>query len=461
MTYFPAENSIFAIYLLTAVFVLRVFYTYIQRQSDNPDGLPLPPGPKGLPFIGNILDIPLNKTWLAYDDLIKKYGDMVYLSVLGKGILILGSMERVSDIFEKRGNNYSDRPPMPMVNDLFLTDLIIRVTYGFGVDDWNDEYAQNIEEALGMLVEAATPGRYLVDFLPLMKYIPSWFPGAGWKQKAEHCRDLVAKAVDDPYERVQKQMNEGTAVPSICSQLIELLPDVSSPDRAKEEKLAKNVLAMAYLAGADTTVSVCSTFFLAMRMYPEVQRKAQAELDSVLQGRLPEFSDRSSLPYINAMAKETHRWQMVAPSGLYHSATSSDIYKGFYIPKGTLVIGNGWTILNDSENFTNPDEYIPERYLKDGKINPDVQDPSVAAFGYGKRKCPGQFFSEDSLFSIIAHVLTVYDIKPGLDDDGKEVKIMPEYSSGLSSHPGPFKCRIMPRSKAAEDLIRSTESSAS
>ena len=53
------------------------------------------------------------------------------------------------------------------------------------------------------------------------------------------------------------------------------------------------------------------TFFLAMVCYPEAQKKAQAELDEVLNGRLPEHSDFPSLPYISALVKEIYRYAAV------------------------------------------------------------------------------------------------------------------------------------------------------
>jgi cytochrome P450 len=56
---------------------------------------------------------------------------------------------------------------------------------------------------------------------------------------------------------------------------------------------------------------------MAMALYPEAQKKAQQELDRVLNGRLPEFNDRPNLPYINAMIKESMRWQVVAPLGAH------------------------------------------------------------------------------------------------------------------------------------------------
>ena len=64
-------------------------------------------------------------------------------------------------------------------------------------------------------------------------------------------------------------------------------------------------------AAADTTASAIGTFFLAMVCYPEVQKEAQAELDEVLNGRLPEHSDLPSFPYLSALVKEVYRYAAV------------------------------------------------------------------------------------------------------------------------------------------------------
>ena len=102
-----------------------------------------------------------------------------------------------------------------------------------------------------------------------------------------------------------------------------------------------------------------------MALYPEVQKKAQAEIDAVVgPNRLPDFHDRPSLPYINALVKESSRWNLVLPlgkpfviislrntvtfltsyEGTPHMSTIDDEYNGFYIPKGTLVFGNAWSV---------------------------------------------------------------------------------------------------------------------
>lgn len=76
---------------------------------------------------------------------------------------------------------------------------------------------------------------------------------------------------------------------------------------------------------------------------------------------------------------------------------------------------------------------MPERYLKNGGANPELPDPSVATFGYGRRICPGRYMSDSSLFITIASVLSVFNISPARDKDGRTVDIQPQYTGGLLS----------------------------
>ena len=109
------------------------------------------------------------------------------------------------------------------------------------------------------------------------------------------------------------------------------------------------------------------------------------------------------------------------------------------------------SILHDPEFFNEPEEFKPERYLKDGKINPNLdRDPDNMIFGFGRRSvntlrpthtrslliiipsiCPGRHISSDSLYLIASCLLAVYDVKPPVDDQGKALKFKPEFTSGL------------------------------
>ena len=74
-----------------------------------------------------------------------------------------------------------------------------------------------------------------------------------------------------------------------------------------------------------------------------MQKRAQGEIDRVIgRERLPGFSDRSRLPYVDAMCKELLRWRLVLPLGVAHATTEDDVYKGYFIPKGTTVLPNTW-----------------------------------------------------------------------------------------------------------------------
>lgn len=86
-----------------------------------------------------------------------------------------------------------------------------------------------------------------------------------------------------------------------------------------------------------------STFFLAMTLYPRVQKRAQEEIEHVVGGnRLPDFSDLDDLPYLSAMIKELLRWNPPTPLGTGHSVMEDDVYEGWFIPTGTVFLENMW-----------------------------------------------------------------------------------------------------------------------
>jgi cytochrome P450 len=81
-------------------------------------------------------------------------------------------------------------------------------------------------------------------------------------------------------------------------------------------------------------------------MCPDIQAKAQAEIDAVVgNDRLPVLSDRSQLPYVEALLKEVHRWSAVGPLGVPHKVKEDDVHAGYLIPKGAMVFTNVWYVV--------------------------------------------------------------------------------------------------------------------
>jgi cytochrome P450 len=90
-------------------------------------------------------------------------------------------------------------------------------------------------------------------------------------------------------------------------------------------------------------VTAVINFIAVLLISPDVQAKAQAEIDAVIgPGRLPVLEDKPRLPYLNAVVKEVLRWKPIVPTGLPHMTSEEDVYRGYFIPKGAIVMGNTW-----------------------------------------------------------------------------------------------------------------------
>jgi len=107
--FFIMSSPLVTIQLLVGALLLVVLVRWYLFGSRK---LPLPPGPKGYPVIGNALDLPKDNDWLTYSEWQKTYGDMIFISVLGKPFLILSSLKISSDLLEKRSTYYSGRMPL-------------------------------------------------------------------------------------------------------------------------------------------------------------------------------------------------------------------------------------------------------------------------------------------------------------------------------------------------------------
>ncbi len=200
-------------------------------------------------------------------------------------------------------------------------------------------------------------------------------------------------------------------------------------------------------------MSSMACFFLAITLSPSVQRKAQAEIDSVVgTDRLPNSADRKNLPYIDAIVKEVLRWHPVGPLGLPHMSTKDDEYDQYFIPKGALLLANIWGMLHDPAVYHDPNSFKPERFLG-AKPEPD---PHNLSFGFGRRVCPGKVFADTTLFLSIANTLAVFEIGK-VGEGGKDVDPVGDFLPGMISHPAPFDCNIRVRSEQHEKLIRSVE----
>jgi cytochrome P450 len=497
-------------YLDGAVAIVAVYCVYRMMNFKKRAG-PLPPGPPGLPLLGNLLDMPKEKEWLTFAKWGEQYGKLASLTVFGQNLIILNSASIAREMLDKNSAIYSDRPMVPMGGELcgwkntlvlvpygerfrsyrklahqlfgnaatmksfhpveelethrFLKRLlsrpaefsdhirktagaiILRISHGYEVNEGTDPFVTLADKATEQFALSTTPG-FLVNLVPSLRHIPDWFPGASFKKTAKEWSATLNQMVDQPYNFVKKQIAAGSAEPSYVSKLVE--GKVLSPEQEFEIKWSSASL---YSGGADTTVSAIYSFFKAMALNPEVQAKAQAEIDAVVgNDRLPNFEDRDLLPYVHALTLEAMRWHSVVPTSVPHRVTEDNIFQGYFIPKGSLVLANLWQMNHDPEIYSDPMSFKPERFLGSA---PDL-DPRDVCFGFGRRICPGRVLADASIFISCAMALAVFNISK-YSEDGKVVEPDTDQSTGTISHPSTFRCTISPRSDRAVELIQADE----
>ncbi|KAG5352963.1 hypothetical protein C0989_011606 [Termitomyces sp. Mn162] len=276
---------------------------------------PLPPGPRGWPIVGNIFNLPPRGDplpWLGvgWDQqlILAQYGD--HFRAMRKMMkTYLGSPSAITNfrhIQELETRYFLTRildDPANLISHIRWTAgaISLRISHGYIIEtDQPDPLVDLVETAAKDFYAITMPGAWLVDIFPIMKYLPDWMP---FKQAAATYRSHNLEQTERPHSFVKNRMRAGTELPSFTSDMMS-----TGPDEATEHAVKYAATAI-YGGASDTTVAALSAFMLLMLLYPDVQKRARDELDSVVGNkRLPNFDDRPSLPYLEATMKEVMRW---------------------------------------------------------------------------------------------------------------------------------------------------------
>ncbi|EIM84217.1 cytochrome P450 [Stereum hirsutum FP-91666 SS1] len=466
--------------IVSSVFLSIVLVLILHRQARAK----LPPGPRALPCIGNLFQMPRHDVARSFTRWKDIYGDIFYLHVLGREFIILNSAKHVLELFDQRGAFYSDRPHLVMAGDLVgknkavlfhpygeelkrhrkllrnaleprrcreywtMIDtemrklmvsmlecpedfaahirrnagaITLRLAYGYQVPSGSgdDRFITLAEELARITGEATKPGRWLVDSLPWLRYMPSFLPGAGFKRWAQSARKTIEEFSFAPYDFAKTRVASGEALPSFVTESIELLTaETAAPLSKEDDELLMWTAASIYSGGTDTEVATGTAFVLYMALYPDIQRKAQLEIDTVVgRDRLPTMEDKPHLPYVEALLKEIYRFNPVAPL-IPHTTLTEDSYQGYRIPKGSWIMANTWALMHDPDIFPSPHRFWPERFL--GTDDCCLADPRDYAFGFGRRRCPGITVAETTLFLMVTSILSIFSISPREGDRALE-----------------------------------------
>ena len=133
--------------------------------------------------------------------------------------------------------------------------------------------------------------------------------------------------ISAPFDSLEQHIASGQTNECFGASALETFRDT---DKVQDfEQIVRIGCGALYSAGEETTGSILTVFMLAMTLFPEVQKRAQEEIDRVVgTDRLPDYDDRSSLTYVEAVYRETLRWRPTAPQGIAHATVDEDVYKG-------------------------------------------------------------------------------------------------------------------------------------
>jgi hypothetical protein len=322
----------------------------------------------------------------------------------------------------------------------YSSSLIYTLAYGKRMERGDEPEVKAIDQIMDNFLYAARVGTWIVDALPALNYLPRWL--APWKRYGDKLHHFESTNYLTFWDQ-----GLSTKTWNWCKQ---------ARERPEAQTMAPLELAydvgIVYEAGSDTTTMALEVFTMAAVVYPAVVRKAQRELDSVIGSeRLPSFSDKTNLPFIDAIVKEVLRWRPVSAGGIPHAVIQDDEYMGYKIPKGATVIGNHWAISLDEEVYDDPYTFKPERWIE----QPDLP---LIAFGFGRRRCTGQHVAKNSLYINIARLLWAFDIGPAFEQVNGTLVEHPvdvlAFTQGFNSRPLPFKAAFKARSAHTADVVR-------
>jgi cytochrome P450 len=152
----------------------------------------------------------------------------------------------------------------------------------------------------------------------------------------------------------------------------------------------KSVLQDMLVAGTDTSSNTVEWGISELVRHPEVAKKLQEELDRVVgKERTVTEIDIPNLPYLNAIVKETLRLHPPAPLNIPHKSMQDTTLGGFDFPANTQLFINIYAIQRDPKWWERPEEFDPERFIKNPEINVTGNHFQLIPFGSGRRQCAG------------------------------------------------------------------------
>ncbi|KAK3012152.1 hypothetical protein RJ639_010451 [Escallonia herrerae] len=426
----------------------------------------LPPGPIGLPLLGNLLEIG-PKPHAAFAKLAKKYGPLMTIRLGSVTNVVASVPDMAREILQKNDESFSGRTTPDAIAELDHADhavawisagnvwramrkvLTTYLTNKRKLDSLRDLRQKVVEEMvqhvhgvsqrgeaveIGKLAFTASLNQMsntcysvnVADFksedvrgfqkavktvmeVDAQFNIVDYFPLLkhldlqGIRKKSKAAYGCLGALCDKFI--LQRLRDRESSLPR-CGDLLDSFLDFSQENKAEFSlKHVRVLLVELFLAGTETNSNTVEWAMTELILNPKIMAKLRQEIAENVEakGRIIE-ADIIGLSYLQAVIKETMRLHLVVPLLLPHKSEADVKVKGYTIPKNTHVLINAWAMARDPEYWESPDTFMPERFLG-SELDFRGQHFAFLPFGSGRRMCPGMPLAQRVVSLMIASLV--------------------------------------------------------
>ena len=443
------------------------------------------PGPRGLPLLGNTLQVEPARLHQIAEGWAREYGDFFRFRVAGRSFLALadpdaiaavlrdrpdgfqrssrleesGKESGVGGLFSANGADWKRQRPMVMagfdpahikayyptllkVTERFRNRWARAAASGAAIDLQADLMRYTVDVTAGLAFGAdintvesdeEVIQQHLDKMLPaLFRRLKAPFPY--WRyfrlprdREMERHRRAVQAAVDGFIADARNRLAADPGLRAHPANLIEAMVAARDAEGSglDDADLSSNILAM-LIAGEDTTANTIAWMIYLLARHPEAQAKAKEEVKAVLgeatrPAPLPTHEQLGRLAYLDACMNETMRLRPVLPVMILEAARES-IVAGIRVPKGHLVLCLRRRPATDEKHFRDAALFRPGRWLEGGTASPASAKRVAMPFGAGPRLCPGRYLAMHEIKMVMAMVLADFGIGEVAVPGGGEVR---------------------------------------
>lgn len=453
--------------VLLAIVTILLVITLMSRERKN-----FPPGPPGIPLLGNINDLKPESMLTTLRALHKQYGDLVSIRFFRHHLIFVGGSKTTNELLVKRGDVLGRKPYFFIGTEIFLNAGVFASSgqlwkehrtfgitslrnFGFGkrtlqtrimeeidyflaeVDSYKGKpfdiqplISKSIANVIAALVfgkrfeltdrtsaemcsllnefVSSTAFQSSINFFPFLNYLPGDLFGS---KKLKRDFDRIFEVMQSIVDEHRSTLDENNIRDYIdCFLLEQKKKDEASEDHTFTDKQLLVTVSEFFTAGMETTSTAIRWGILYLLHNPDTQRRMRKEIDNVVaSGRFPSLDDKPKLPFCEAVCYEVLRIGNVAPTTGPHALKDDVTMNGYVIPKNATLFIDLDSINMDPDIFPDPFKFNPDRFMSEDGVVTGTE--KIGSFSTGRRVCMGESMAKMELFLFMTSLVQRYEVQ--------------------------------------------------